>query len=149
MGKSQETFNKKEKEKKKLQKRKEKDQKKAERKANAKQGQPLEEMMAYVDENGNISSTPPDPLKKHVIREDEIVTGSRNIEGMSAATTRKGRVTFFNDAKGYGFIKDLDSQESIFVHTNSVSFPIKENDMVSFETQRGVKGLSAVNVRKS
>ena len=61
---------------------------------------------------------------------------------------RKGKVTFFNDAKGYGFIKDLKSQESIFVHINSLTEAIKENDKVSFEVEQGPKGLSAVRVKK-
>jgi cold shock CspA family protein len=143
-----ESFGKKEKEKKKQQKRKEKEQKKAERKANAKSGQSLDEMMAYVDENGNISDTPPDPDKKKIIKENDIVLGSRNLGGTPAPSIRKGRVTYFNTAKGYGFIKDLQSQESIFVHSKGVNFVIKENDLVSFETESGFKGLNAVQVKK-
>ncbi len=142
-----ETFNKKEKEKKKQQKKKEKEERKAERKANAKTGQSLEDMMAYVDENGNISSKPPDPTKKLTFNEKDIVLGSRNIEGMVTNPVRKGKVTFFNTAKGYGFIKDLKTQESIFVHINALTVAIKENDTVTFETERSVKGLSAVNVQ--
>ena len=61
MAKSQETYSKKEKESKKLKKRKEKEEKKLERKANNNKGKSFEEMLAYVDENGNLSSTPPDP----------------------------------------------------------------------------------------
>ena len=143
-----ETFNKKEKAKKKQQKKQEKEQRKADRKANSKPGQSWENMMAYVDEYGNITATPPDPNRKHIINTHEIVIGSRNVEGVEADPTRKGRVTYFDTAKGYGFIKDLKSQESIFVHTKSLTIVIKENDMVSFETERGVKGLSAVNVKK-
>jgi cold shock CspA family protein len=143
-----ETFNKKEKEKKRLQKRKEKEQKKQERKANSKEGKTLDEMMAYVDENGNISDTPPDPLKKRNIKEGDIVIGSRNTEGFEPPVViRKGRVTFFNTAKGYGFIKDLQTQESIFVHANSLTVLIKENDKVTFETEMGYKGLSAIKVK--
>ena len=148
MAKSQETFSKKEKEKKRIQKRKEKEQRKADRKANAKQGQPLEDMLAYVDENGNLSATPPDPTKKRKIKEEDIELGSRNREGAEPVSIRKGKVTYFNAAKGYGFIRDLNSQESIFVHTNGVTFPIKENDLVAFETEHGVKGLAAKNVKK-
>jgi cold shock CspA family protein len=143
------TFNKKEKEKKKQQKKKEKEERKAERKANAKSGQSLDAMMAYVDENGNISSTPPDPNKKHVVKESDIVLGSRNIEGAEVHTVRKGRVSYFNDAKGYGFIKDLKTQESIFVHATALTITIKENDMVTFETENGFKGLNAVQVKKA
>lgn len=144
-----ESFNKKEKEKKRQQKKKEKEERKAERKANAKTGQSLEDMMAYVDENGNISATPPDPTKKKVIKEADIVLGSRNIDNGEVDPVRKGRVTFFNDSKGYGFIKDISTGESIFVHINAVSFPIKENDTVTFETEQGFKGLTAVRVKKA
>jgi cold shock CspA family protein len=143
-----ETFNKKEKEKRRQQKKKEKEQRKAERKANSKTGSSLEDMMAYVDENGNISASPPDPNKKRVIKEADIVIGSRNIEGAEVNTIRKGRVSYFNTSKGYGFIKDLTSDESIFVHVNSLTTPIKENDFVSFETEHSVKGLAAISVKK-
>lgn len=143
-----ETFSKKEKEKKRQQKKKEKDLKRAERKANSKSGKSLEEMMAYVDENGNISSTPPDQEKKHVIKEDEIVIGSRNTEAFESNTHRKGRVTYFNESKGYGFIKDLESQQSVFVHINELTTPLKENDIVSFEITTTVRGAQAVRVSK-
>ena len=75
MGKSQETFSKKEKEKNRLKKRQDKAEKMEERKANAKKGKTLEEMMAYIDENGNISSTPPDPRKKKIFKQEEIQVG--------------------------------------------------------------------------
>ena len=144
-----ETFNKKEKEKKKQQKKQEKEQRKADRKANSKPGQSWENMMAYVDEYGNITSTPPDPNSKRIVNTNDIVIGSRNIEGHDHDPARKGRVTYFDTAKGYGFIKDLKSQESIFVHSKSLTIIIKENDMVSFETERGVKGLNAIQVKRS
>lgn len=144
-----ETFSKKEKEKKKEQKRKEKEQRKSERKANAKSGQSLEDMMAYVDENGNISSTPPDLSRRVAINENEIVIGSRNIPGMEVNPVRKGRITYFNTQKGYGFIKDLKTQESIFVHMNALETPVKENDMVSFQTENSVRGLNAIQVKKA
>jgi cold shock CspA family protein len=150
MAKSQETFSKKEAEKKKLQKRKEKEQRKEERKANAKTGQSLEDMMAYVDEYGNITSTPPDPLKRKAINVEDIVLGARNnVKENPADAFRTGKVTFFNDSKGYGFIKDLKSQDSVFVHVNSLTEPIKENDKVTFEVEHGPKGLSAVRVKKT
>lgn len=150
MARPQETLNKKELEKKRAQKKKEKEQRREERKANAKSGQSLEDMMAYVDENGNISSTPPDPLKKKVIKESEIMLGARKIEPTDKADKiRKGKVTFFNTSKGFGFIKDLDSQESIFVHVNGLTEPINENDKVTFETEMGFKGLNAIKVKIS
>lgn len=149
MARSQETFSKKEAEKRKLQKRKEKEQRKEERKANAKEGKSLEEMFAYVDENGNLSSTPPDPSKKKEIKEENILLGARKEEPVNPADLiRTGKVTFFNQGKGFGFIRDLKSQESVFVHVNGLQTPIAENDMVTFEVERGLKGLNAVKVKK-
>lgn len=149
MGKSQETFNKKEKEKKRLKKKQDKEQKKEERKANSDKGKPIDEMLAYVDEEGNITSTPPDPTKKKsVIKTEDIEIGiSRQAAIDPADLIRKGTVTFFNESKGYGFIKDLESQDSIFVHVNGLEDEIKEGDKVSFETEKGQKGLNAVKVK--
>ena len=148
MAKSQTSISKKEIENKKAQKRKEKEQRREERKANAKDGKSLDDMMAYVDEYGNISSTPPDPTKVKSVKTDDIVIGvPRQLES-KVATIRQGHVVFFNGSKGYGFIKDDESGESIFVHNNDLTSPIKENDAVTFETQKGVKGLAAVRVKK-
>jgi cold shock CspA family protein len=147
MARPQETFNKKELEKKRLQKRKEKEQRREERKANSKEGQSLEDMLAYVDENGNITNTPPDPTKKKTIKTEDIVTGSRNNESHQAMMIRKGKVTFFNTSKGFGFIKDSENGQSVFVHMNSLTSPIKENDTVQFETVQDQKGLSAIKVK--
>ena len=148
MAKSQTSISKKEIENKKLQKRKEKEQRREERKANAKDGKSLDDMMAYVDEYGNISSTPPDPTKVKGVKSDDIVIGvPRQLES-KVASVRQGHVVFFNGSKGYGFIKDDESGESIFVHNNDLTSPVKENDAVSFETQKGVKGLAAVRVKK-
>ena len=139
MGKSQETFAKKEKEKKKLKQRQDKEEKMEERRANGKKGKSLEEMMAYIDEDGNISSTPPDPKKKKVFKQEEL---------QDVDPIRTGVVTFFNDAKGFGFIRDTVTQESVFIHINKLSEPIRENDKVTFEVEMGPKGPSAMNVKK-
>ncbi|QJX46414.1 cold shock domain-containing protein [Hymenobacter taeanensis] len=149
MGKSQATFGKKENEKKRLKKRQDKEEKKEERQANAKKGQALEEMLAYVDENGNISSTPPDPKKKKEIKTEDIRIGAMKQEDMEQEDpVRKGSVTFFNDSKGYGFIKDSETQQSIFVHANALGgITIKENDKVTFEVEMGPKGPSAFGVK--
>lgn len=148
MGRSQETFSKKENEKKKQQKKKEKEERKEERKANNK-GQTFEDMIAYVDENGNITSQAPDVnKKKRVISQESIQIGVARQEATEPqVTTRKGKVTFFNESKGYGFIKDLDSQESVFVHLKGLVDRIKENDKVTFEVERTAKGLSAIDVK--
>ncbi|GAB3808039.1 cold shock domain-containing protein [Spirosoma humi] len=144
-----ETFSKKEKEKARQKKRKDKEEKREDRKANAVKGLGLDDMMAYVDENGNISSTPPDPRKKKRIDQEDIQIGVAKQEPTDPQDLiRQGVVTFFNDSKGYGFIKDLQSQESIFVHVNGLKDPIKEHDKVSFTIEMTPKGQSAVGVAK-
>jgi cold shock CspA family protein len=149
MGRSQETFNKKEKEKKRLKKRQDKELKKEDRKANSNKGKGIDEMLAYVDDNGNITSTPPDPTKKKVVvKQEDIQIGVPKQEAMDPADLiRRGTITFFNTSKGYGFIKDQDTQESIFVHQNGLTSSVKENDKVTFEVEKGPKGLNAINVK--
>ena len=148
MGKSQETFSKKEKEKLKQKKRQDKEQKKEERKVSSSKGKGIDDMLAYVDDDGNITSTPPDPRQKRTVKQEDIRIGiARQEDPDPADLLRKGSITFFNTAKGYGFIKDLDSQESIFVHQNALSGPVQENDKVTFEVEKGPKGLNAINVK--
>ncbi|MDX5444253.1 MAG: cold shock domain-containing protein [Hymenobacteraceae bacterium] len=150
MGRSQETFSKKEKEKKKLRKRQDKEQKKEERRAASNKGKGMEEMLAYVDDNGNLTSTPPDPKKKKVVKQEDIRIGVSKQEDVDPAELiRKGTVTFFNEAKGYGFIKDHETQESIFVHLNGLTEPVNENNKVTFEVEKGQKGLNAVRVKRA
>jgi cold shock CspA family protein len=148
MAKSQQTFNKKEREKKRLQNRQDKEQKKADRKADGGKGKSLEDMMAYVDDNGNISSTPPDPGKKRTVQQDSIqISISKQAPMDPALAIRTGTVTFFNESKGYGFIRDHQTQESLFVHVTGLAQPVKEKDKVTFEVGSGPKGPSAVNVK--
>ena len=148
MARSTETFSKKEKEKARLKKSKEKKERAEDRKANAGKGKSLEDMMAYIDEYGNITSTPPDPSRKIKINTEDIRIGTARQENLPHDAVRNGIVSFFNEAKGYGFIKDLQTQESIFVHINGLTEPLKENNMVTFETEQGPKGLSAIKVKK-
>src|SRR5674476_136048 len=148
MSKSQETWNKKEREKKKQKSRQDKQERKKERKDNAKEGKSFDDMLAYIDENGNLSSTPPDPMKKKKIRLEDIQIGVPKQGPVDPADAiRKGTVTFFNESKGYGFIKDQETQESIFVHANGLLNQVKENSKVTFEIEMGPKGPGAVNVR--
>lgn len=146
MAKSQQSFNKSEREKLKLKKKKDKEAKKEERRSNSDGN---DSMIAYVDQFGNITSTPPDLTKKEKISAADIELGvpKRDAE-QSIDTERKGLVTFFNDSKGFGFIKDLTSQESFFTHINSHLDTIKEGDKVTFTLEKGQKGLNAVNVKR-
>ena len=60
---------------------------------------------------------------------------------------KNGTVKFFNESKGFGFIKDESSGQDIFVHASGLTEQIRENDNVVFEVEQGKKGLNAVNVR--
>jgi len=147
MGRSQETFGKKEVRSKKEKKRKEKEQKRAKKKSEGKK-RSFDDMIAYVDEFGKITSTPPDPDKKTVIVAENIeLKITKNNPENAPDFVRKGVVTFFNESKGYGFIRDLESHQSIFVHVNNLLEPVKENNIVIFEIGKGPKGLSAMKVK--
>mgnify|MGYP005839885955 CR=1 FL=1 len=147
MGRSQESFGKKQVRTRQEKKRKEKEQKRENRKIEGKKSS-YEDMIAYVDEFGRITSTPPDPDKKSVIEAESIeISVTRNSPEYSPDPFRRGVVTMFNESKGFGFIRDLETNQNIFVHAKNLMEPVKENNLVVFETGRGPKGLFASNVR--
>lgn len=147
MGRSQETFNKKDVRNKKEKKRKEKEKKRLARKEEKGKGSSLDDMIAYVDENGMITSEPPDPSNKQDTKLEDIEISIPKQEKEEYDPIRKGVVSFFNDSKGYGFIKDMQTQESYFVHINNLLEEIKEGNLVTFEIGKGQKGPIAMQVR--
>jgi len=148
MGKSQETFGKKEREKKRKKKKEDKKVKAAERREGS-VGGGLENMMAYIDEDGNIVDTPPDPTKKKVINAEDIEIGVPARVKEEEPSELTGIIDFFNTDKGYGFIKDLRSKEKYFFHIKGVlDDEVKEGNKVNFELEKGLKGMNAVNVMK-
>ncbi len=146
MAKTQETFNKKEKEKKRLKKRQDKQVKKDERRANS-EGGTFESMLAYVDENGMLSSTPPDPTKKKVFTASSIEIGVPKQEDLGPVVYN-GKVDFYNNDKGFGFIIENDTKDKYFFHVNGLLQPVQENDLVTFELEQGQKGMNCVRVKK-
>jgi cold shock CspA family protein len=148
MAKSQESYNKKEKEKKRLKKKQDKLEKREHRKIERIENGPLsfEDMISYVDENGNLTSEKPDPNKKIPIKAEDIVLGASPRNNSAMDPNRRGKVKFFNLDKGYGFLHDSASQESIFVHINNMIDQAKEGDKVTFQIEMGPKGPSAINV---
>ena len=145
-----ETWNKKERERKKQQKRKEKMEKKLEKKESNKGARSLESMLAYVDENGNLSPQPMDPRKKLVVKVEDIdISIPRQSDIPSEDHVQVGIVTLFKTDRGYGFIKNPQTQQSYFFHIKSLIDPVRENNKVSFETENGPKGPSAINIRLS
>ena len=150
MAKSQQSFGKKEREKKRLKKKQDKLKLKVERKANSSKGGNWEDMIAYVDEYGNLTDTPPDPtVKKKKIDASSIVLGIPKKVEVYVDPIKKGKVEFFNDSKGYGFIKQQDTNDKYFVHINGCIDRIADGDKVTFELEQGMKGLNAVRVKKS
>ena len=141
------TSGKREREKIKQTKRLDKQRKREERQSSGSRN--FEEMLAYVDENGVITSTPPelDPNKEE-IKQEEILISTPKKEDIETPTVLKGRVDYFNESKGYGFIKDLGSDEKYFFHvSNNTLTDISETDIVTFELERGLRGMNAINIR--
>jgi len=145
MGRSQDSFNKKEREKKRQKRKKEKAERKEQKKLEGKKGP---EFM-YLDADGNLTTTPPDPtVKKEEINLEDIqisVPKSEKTEGSNFI--KNGIVKFFNTEKGYGFITDINTKDSIFVHIDSCNQEIKQNDKVTYEVGKGNKGPVALDVK--
>jgi cold shock CspA family protein len=147
MGRSQESFYKKEVRKKKEKKRLEKEKKRQARKEGEKSS--LDDMIAYVDADGNITSTPPDPGQKEDIDIESIEVSVPKTDAQNGKDyTRQGRVAFFDNSKGYGFIRDGDTGDSVFVHVNDLLDEISEGNIVSYEVVKGKKGPAAVRVQR-
>lgn len=60
-----------------------------------------------------------------------------------------GKVKFYNEAKGFGFIIDDESQNDVFVHATGLVDKVEQNDNVSYDVKEGKKGLNAINVKKT
>lgn len=142
-----ETSSKKEFRSKKAKSKEDKAQKARDRKINNNKGKGLEDMLAYVDEYGNLSSTPPKESRKVEIDSKDIRLDTMPI--VTEDLSKKGRVTFFNQAKGFGFIIDDKSKESIFFHINDLLESVKEHDTVVYIQDKNTKGYFATSVKKN
>lgn len=149
MAKSQQTYSKKEKEKKRLKKREDKQKKKEARKIENKEKGPGIQF-AYVDHFGNLTDTPPDPSKKIKVEAENIIIGIPKMEEGDREPfdpVRKGIVSFFDPSKGFGFIIDSENQEKYFTHVSGIIDTIAEDNKVSFELEKGQRGMNAVKVQ--
>jgi cold shock CspA family protein len=147
MGRSQESFNKKDVRNKKEKKRKEKAAKKLAKRDEEKSS--FDDMIAYVDENGVITDEPIDPSTKTEVKLEDIAVSVPKGSDEEIDPIRKGTITFFNDSKGFGFIKDLETKQDVFVHANNVIGEIKEGNLVTYEVEMGQRGPNAVRVQIS
>lgn len=139
-----ETYNKKEREKKKTQKKQLKQMRRQDRKDNPTSGD-LDSMMAYVDEFGNITDTPPDPNAKQKVLASNIEIGVPRRDDEAFDSTLKGIINYYDESKGYGFIKTAD-ENSYFMHLNHVSGVPAKGKRATFEKEKSAKGWIAVKV---
>ncbi len=150
MAKSQQSFSKNEKEKKRLKKREDKRKKMETRKLEKEEGGKSGIEFAYVDHNGHLTDTPPDPSKKIKVKAKNIeVSIPKTLESDREAfdPVRSGTVSFFDSSKGFGFIVDSEDEQKYFTHVSGIIDEITENDKVSFELEKGMKGMNAVKVK--
>ena len=142
------SFNKKDRESKKRKKKKEKKER-LERKKQQKLDGDVDSDIMYVDADGNLTSTPPDPtLKKEEIKlEDILISIPKDSEREKEDPIKKGSVKFFNTDKGYGFIVDKMSGESYFTHADNLIDEIRDYDKVIFEIGQGPRGPIADKVK--
>lgn len=149
MARSQETFSKKEREKKR-QKRKQDKLKKREEKRENTEKTSLEDMIVYVDQFGNLTDVAPEDQNRKKIDASKIPVSVPKKGEVEDESLKKGKLDYFNNDKGFGFIKELGTQEKFFVHIKGmIDSEIKEGNLVTFEVEQGLKGLNAVRVQKA
>lgn len=138
------SFNKKEREKKKQKKRLEKAEKKKQRQLEGKE----EEEFVYLDEDGNFTTTPPDLSKKKEFKlEDISISTPKDSELENESSEIEGFVKFYNEDKRFGFIREKGTDNDYFVHEDNLIDDIRDKDKVLFEIGTGPKGLIAINVK--
>lgn len=139
------SYNKKALQQKKAKKKQDKLERRNERKSHNNKGKSVEEMTVYLDENGNFTDVPPEQQKRKEIKVEDIQLGAAPIVEEKEST---GVVASFFVDKGFGFIKEDLTGESVFIHSNDLSEPVAEKDRVSYEKRRTPKGYQAINIKK-
>ncbi|MCY4779333.1 cold shock domain-containing protein [Sphingobacterium sp. UT-1RO-CII-1] len=140
MGKSQITFNKKERTKKKQLKKKEKLERREFSKENNDKGKSFEEMFAYVDEHGNLSDTPPE--KKYEFKEEDLVRpGDGEDEFMH------GKVSYYNEEGRYGFIRDNVTRQTVYFNDRLAGISLKVEQRVQYKSVRTKQGEQISEVK--
>lgn len=140
------SFFKKENNKKKQKKQQDKISRREERKTNNNKGKELDDMIVYVDINGNFTSLPP-----HAQNREEDAARARQAKEAEAITEDSvfsGIVSYMSE-KGYGFITEKNSNENIFFHYGQLSEPVKKNDAVQYKKERTPKGYQATDIKSN
>ena len=138
------TSGKREREKIKQTKRLDKQRKREERQSSGSRN--FEEMLAYVDENGVLHTTPPKVGEREEIDASQIEVSVPRRSKPEEIVPFEGRVEYFDAAKGYGFIRNSDNGEKYFFHITQAPAAIAEGNRVTFELERGTRGMNAVRV---
>ncbi|WP_039053776.1 cold-shock protein [Sphingobacterium sp. T2] len=137
MSQSQQTFRKKRnRQEKNCKNVKKKKKKRAQRQESNDKGKSLEEMFAYVDENGNISDTP--PVKKYEFKEEDLVRPEEEYA--------YGKVSFYNEAGQYGFIRDNETRENVYFNFKILGFVLHQDQKVKFKSKSSRQGLQVTEV---
>lgn len=136
MARSKQSHLKREKEKNKQKKQKDKETRRFERKTTSNKGKGLDALV-MVDEYADL-----DKDKKLAEIRAELSAEKKDI------LPGEGRVSYCNDQKGYGYIKDNSTKGTVFFQTSSLPAPVKVNDLLSYTIVRGPKGATANNIRK-
>ncbi len=139
------SFNKREIEKNKIQKRKEKQLKREARKLQP--ADSFEDMIAYVDANGVITDERPEPSNTEVIELEDIEISIPPKEVEERVGDPTGRVDFYDESRGFGFIKEADSPRKYFFHKSNAEYGIGEDNLVTYKLEKGPKGINAVDVK--
>ncbi|WP_312557370.1 cold shock domain-containing protein [Empedobacter brevis] len=138
------SYSKKENIKKKEKKREEKRLQREERKTNNNKGKSLEEMIAYVDINGNLTDVPPHLQN----REEDLLSRQENPnEVVDPAKLYTGIVNSLNE-KGFGFITEETTNDSIFFHQSQLKQEVKKYDKVTYKKEVSEKGFRAIEINK-
>ncbi|WKW46115.1 cold shock domain-containing protein [Myroides sp. JBRI-B21084] len=139
------SFSKKENNKKKTKRLQDKQLRREDRKANNNKGKSLEDMIVYVDVNGNFTSVPPHLQNK----EEDLAKAMKKSKSqqVDSETVFVGIVTHISD-KGYGFITEEKTGESVFFHMGQAIVEVKKHEKVSFKKELTPKGFRAIDIKK-
>lgn len=146
MSRAKETVGKKEVRNKQIKKRQEKERRKLARKEQGKTN--FDDMLAWVDANGQLCSAPPSAEDKEEVKVENIAISTPKGGIQIEVPINKGRIKNYDSTKGYGFISSMQMKDSIFFHINDCTEEVKAGDKVEFETENGQKGMKAVQVKK-
>lgn len=138
MASNQQTFRKKEIAKQKLQKRRAKQERREHRAENNDKGKSLEEMLAYVDEYGNISDTPPE--KKYEYKASDLEKPN------DEEVYYMGKVSYYNEGGQYGFIRNNETRESAYFNFKILGFELQQDQHVKFKSKPSKQGLQVTEV---